>query len=396
MVANNTVFALQANSTDKTNGTVIWSKPGLGTVEASVAYANEFVYVASSTGLYKLNAATGATVGSFTNGNSFGMAPLVSDSLIVVPSASGHLLAFDKNTFAQVWGIAPAANSIAATPASFSPKKNLYLYLTRDLQVHAVNGANGTVKWVRKPTIRTYGDPGASNRTLAQAENGWPVIAEEHGFVFIRYRIDWQNSWDGPYTNGTYPPENAAARKYLADNPVQQAVFALKLDDGANAFASPPNVGNGGAGDGEFFPMGPQPIVRVVNGKEVAYVLFRNNQTCAREGWCDGREDTTMGEMVLDDTTVPGLTGGDMRFVQWSDAKNFTTPPSDPLLSRHADGRNVVHHWLWRHNFHNHWLASEAYTITDRSNSLGLSYTQPIKDGPCPQYYLATSLLCTD
>ena len=396
IVANNTVYALDKNSTNKVNGTVLWSKSGLGNLNSTVAYANEFVYVTSSNGLQKLDASNGSVAGTYNANSDLKFAPLINGNNVVVAADNGHLIAIDKNSLSKVWEYAPTSSSTSATTASYSASKNVYVYITQDLKVHAVNGTNGSLKWIRKPTVRNYGDPSTTNKSLAQAEEGWPVIAENHGIVFVRYRLDWQTLWDGPADKATFPADNATARKFLADNPAQQALFALKLDDGADAFTTPPNAGNGGAGDGGYLPMGPQPIVRVVDGKEVAYMLFRNIQTCSRESWCDGREDTTMGEMVLDNSTVTGLSGGDVRFVQWSDSKNYNTPPADPYYHDMQTDEMMYITGSGDTLFHNHWLASEAYTITDRSSGLGLSYIQPIKTTHAPnviwrQVYCPTS-----
>ena len=54
---------------------------------------------------------------------------------------------------------------------------------------------------------------------------------------------------------------------------------------------------------------GPPPVVKTLpNGSQVAYVHFRNGQT--KDSNWDGRWDSHLGEMVLNNNTVAGLTAG--------------------------------------------------------------------------------------
>jgi outer membrane protein assembly factor BamB len=348
MVANNTLFAL-----DKTTGSTLWNKSGLGTITATPAYDNESIYLPTSTGLYKLNATNGTQSGSFTAAGSISNSVTIYNTKIYIVSDAGILYAVDKSTLAKSWEY--ATGSKGATPASFSPAKNLLILTSQDLNVHAVNATDGTRKWRVKPTSRTY-QSGNLTAAGAQAEQGWPVIAEQHGIVFIRYRLDWDTLWAW----NPYPTTNTQIRANLEGKPDQQALFALKLDTGAKVFT--PAVGNGGAGDGGTLPMGPQPVIRNVDGKEVAYIIWRNALTCAGK-FCDGREDATMGEMVLDNTSVSGYSAGDVRFVKWIDIQTdemmYITMANDTL-------------------FNSHWLINSAEKITDRSASKGNSYINPI------------------
>jgi len=383
IVANNTLFAIDKNSTDKQNGNVIWSKSGFGNLQSTPAYESEIIYLAGGTSVYKINAANGQTISTYNANTNLYLAPLLLNNQIIIPTNSGSLLSLSKSTLQKNWEYTPSSPTPAATTAAYSTSKNLVIYLTQDLRAHAVNASTGISTWTRKPTNRTYGNPGESNSTLAQAEDGWPVIADNAGIVFIRYRLDWQTLWDGPNAKGLFPQDNLSARQWLANNPSNQALFALKLQDGSDAFALPPNAGNGGQGDGGYLPMGPLPIIKTINNKDVAYILWRNEAVCLRESWCDSREDTTMGEMVLDNTTVPGYTGGDVRFVQWSSDQNLTTGQDPYYKDMQTDemlfitgGGNTI--------FHNHWLTADVKRITDRSNSLGGTYTNPIKTTPMP------------
>jgi hypothetical protein len=108
----------------------------------------------------------------------------------------------------------------------------------------------------------------------------------------------------------------------------------------------------------------PQAVVkRLADGTEVAYVLWRSRQACS-PSTCDGREDTTLGEM--------DLTTGNIRFVQ--DYKNQGTMrmPTDEQSPLSMAGDTL---------FHAHWMLLQSVRITDRSASLGGSHADPIRTG---------------
>lgn len=255
---------------------------------------------------------------------------------------------------------------IGRCPCSFFSNKNVLIVNTQDLNVHAINASDGSKKWKVKPTSRIYqsGDP---NQDGAQFESGWPVIAEQHGIVFVRYRLDWNTLW----TWSPYPNTNSTIRANLQSQPNQQALFALSLDDGRKMFI--PAVGNGGAGDGGYLPMGTQPVIKqLANGQEVAYIIWRNGLACggcSTAGncggqWCDGRSDATMGEMVLDDFTVSGYQAGDVRFVRAIEIR------TDEMMNISMVGNTI---------FHSHWLINSAHRITDRNDNKGNTFINPIE-----------------
>jgi hypothetical protein len=182
-----------------------------------------------------------------------------------------------------------------------------------------------------------------------------------------------------PSTNGIFPNTNAAVRTWLQANPDQQSLFALSLDDGALSFTPAVGFGsvdlwvNGVFASGLLHSM---PVVKVwPNGDEVVYIQFRNGQSNPP----DFRWDAHMGEMVLDGTTVPGLDGGDLRFVKMSrytssatgyaqggNAYTFITDEESPIS---LAGSSL---------FFTHWGSTDSVRLTDRSTSLGLTYTNPI------------------
>jgi len=213
----------------------------------------------------------------------------------------------------------------------------------------------------------TAGDP-AQDTNLGESKNGWPVIAEAHGLVLIRYRLDWQTLW----TWSPWPGTNNEMRANLTSRPDQQAVFALSLDTGASMFVT--NVGNGGFGDGGYLPMGPQPVVKkFANGQEVAYVVSRA-APCAVSP-CDGRADSHLAEMVLDGSTVSGYQAGDVRFMRDAffptDEQPFLTVSGDMVLG-------------------GHWAFGFAHQITDRSASKG-AISNPIVTADLPHIAVADS-----
>jgi hypothetical protein len=201
----------------------------------------------------------------------------------------------------------------------------------------------------------------------------WPVVADQSGVVFLRMRLDHNTGlWGYPSTGNIWPATNAAARTFLQNNPNMQNLFALNLDDGSKKFI--PAVGYGGTEDlvnGQaFLTTGPVPVVKTnSDGSQVAYSPFRNGQGNPP----DGRWDSNMGEMVLDNTTIAGLVAGDLRFVQMNrfggqggNAYTNVTDEQNPITM----ARNTL--------FHAHWGASESVKITDRSASKGLTYLNPI------------------
>lgn len=355
-VAGNTVFALS-----QSNGSVMWSRTSIGTLLSTPVYDQEFVYVASGNNiLYKLSAANGAIISQFSASSPLNLAPLHVGEYVYVPSANGTLYKINKTTLTKVWEY--NGGSPSATPISYSSSRNILVYVTQDLFVHAISADDGSRKWRVKPTTRTYqsGNPSASG---AQAEEGWPVVADVHGIVFIRYRLDWDTLW----TWNPYPTTNAQIKANLDSRPEVQTLFPLSLDTGQKVFT--PAVGNGGAGDGGYLPMGTQPVVkRFSNGQEVVYIIWRNGLTCA-SGWCDGREDATVGEMVLDNTTVAGYSAGDVRFVRFIDIQ------TDEMMNLTMSGDTI---------FHSHWLINAAKRITDRSSGKGSTYTNPIETVDAP------------
>jgi hypothetical protein len=262
----------------------------------------------------------------------------------------------------RVWVYSGGA--AGSTPAAYSAKSGLVVYCTADLNVHAVREGDGVAAWKVKPTSHSAGWP-------YTFDGYWPVVADEHGVVFVRLNLGWGALWSGPLTGtsggGVYPLTNADTRSLLeSNNGALENLFALDLKDGSQKFV--PAVGFGGVetryrGTSVDLEEGPVPVVKVNgDGSEVAYIPFRSGQGNVP----DGRWDSHMGEMVLDSNTVAGLAAGDLRFVDFPNSYVKITDEQTPFTMA---GNTLLHA---------HWGASESVRIVDRSAGLGLSVGTPI------------------
>lgn len=360
------VYALSAAT-----GAVAWNVNPGGVITSTPAYDpyTEALFVVSANGtLYKLNAATGQTLGQFASGSAspLPLPPLLLNDRVIF-SMGNQVYALRTSNLTQLW--AYNAGSPVDTPPAYSASRNRVMVASRDLFVHAIRNTDGTQAWRVKPTPRTGGNPGSFNTTLAEVSYGWPVVAEQNGLVLIKLRLDWKTMWR-PDPPQTWPQTNADMRTYLQANPGDQALLVLDVDDGSVPFIA--NVGHGGFGDGDYMPMGPQPVIRQANGQEWAYVMMRGTP-CARTT-CDGRWDSHLGELMLNGSTVAGFGAGEVRFMRYT----FVPTDEQPQLS--LAGNQI---------FAAHWEAGIAHTITDRSASRGATSTNPILTGNLP--HLATS-----
>ncbi len=333
------------------DGRLLWRTRRAGRIYSSPAHdaATDTLFVVTSTGTVNaVHAGTGAVLRSFA-GNAPSTLPLP-PALAggrVFASLGSRVYALDKDTLTPVWSY--DAGSPVDTPPAYSASRDCVVAVSRDLFVHGIANSDGTQRWRVKPTPREPGDPGADSN-FAQAQYGWPVIAEEHGVVFVRYRLPWQTLW-----TWLWPSSNAAMRANLLAHPEEQPLFALDLDDGSVAFV--PNVGNGGFGDGGYLPMGPLPVVkRFDDATEVAYVIMRGEPCDGNASSCDGRADSHYAELLLDDSTVPGYEAGYVRYMEGT----FLPTDEQPFLSMAGD-----------HLLAGHWAVGVALGIVDRSPSRG-------------------------
>jgi hypothetical protein len=251
---------------------------------------------------------------------------------------------------------------------AYSASRDVIIFGSSDLYVHAVNNADGSQRWHVKPS------PNAPNPPSYAWTDGWPVIAEKHGIVFMRMNLAAVNGAGALSDFGNSFTTNAQVRTYLQNNPSEQNLFAMSLDTGAAAFV--PAVGYGGTedtvGGSPTSILGQVPVVKVwPNGDEVAYETFRMLPSQADYRW-----NGHIGEMVLDSSTISGMAPGDLRFVGGAalDRNTYTwiIDEENPLSMA---GTTL---------FHAHWGAQESWSITDRSSSLGGSYSNPIQTAMHP------------
>ncbi len=317
--------------------------------------------------LYKIEASNGQIVKTYSAGDVINKSVLLVPGYAYVVTRNGELHKVHTGNMSGEWVY--KAGSGAATPPAYTSTKGLMIYVTADLYVHAVREADGNSQWRVKPTPH----PARAPYTF---DGYWPVIAEQHGVVFVRMNLGVNAIWSGPlrgeWGGGVFPMTNSETRSFLqGNNGIHKNLFALNLDDGREKFI--PAVGYGGVegrvNNETVLETGPVPVVRLLpDGKEVAYSHFRSGQGNPQ----DGRWDSHMGEMVLDDSTVPGLVAGDMRFVDYHKAYVIISDEQGPITMA---GSTL---------FHAHWGASESTRILDRSNSKGLTFSDPITSEEIP------------
>jgi len=331
--------------------------PG-GNCNGTPAYdiSSGMLFIPSSNGnLYKVNPANGSTAGMYNAGSAIvGGVCLINGRAFV--SAGSTVKAVDIAGMTEAWSY--SAGSPVVMPPAYSSSRDAVVVVTQNLNVHCIKNSDGSAKWSPvKPTPGTY----SSGST--EADWGWPVIAEVHGYVLVRYRLPWSTLW----TWSPWPTDNATMRSNLQGNPSQQCVFALDLDDGSVPFIC--NVGNGGWGDNDFLPMGPAPCVRKFdNGNEVAYTVCRGDSGSGQ----DGRSDSHFGELMLDNTTVSGWQAGYVRFIDYGSdfggSEGFAFPPTDEQPFITVAGDQVLA---------GHWALGLALQMNDRSASRG-TFASPI------------------
>ena len=350
------LFALRVS-----DGSVAWQFTN-GACHATPAFANGAVFVGTQDGtLHKLESATGKSLARVSLGAPLNKAVLLAGASVYALTSEGTLHQLGAATLQRGWSYASGAR--AATLPAFSAKQNAAIFCTEDLRVHCVSARDGKALWTVKPTPLAPSDG-------ATFSGGWPVIAEEHGIVFVRLALGKVDAtlWSGGGPKGKWPTNNAAIRQRLVEQPRLKNLFALRLSDGGEAFV--PAVGPAGVEDlreGEpWLVPHAFPVVRVVDGHEVAYVPWRNGDT--RDAKWDARWDSHLGEMALDDATTPGLAAGEVRFVQFEEHGGWMhiTDEACPLTMA---GDTL---------FSAHWDVSVAARITDRSATRGFTRLEPI------------------
>lgn len=286
------------------------------------------------------------------------------------------------------------SGAVPATPAAYSASRACLVFGCSDLTIHCVLASNGTNKWAAvNPSGQAAGTSAPSGNAYT-FEGGWPVIADQHGYVFI-----WQS---GPAVGnhsggvGLYPNTNTDTRTWLVANPAQRCLFVLSLDTGTEPFV--PAVGSltaegiKGTSNLEMHPSH-LPVVRVLPatdptnpGGEVVYIKFRNGQAATDANTAHGntnvdyRWDGHMGEMVLDDAQISGYAPGDLRFVQFANYKEYypeytgTNGTSECYIEDETSPLYLAGDTL----IYNHWASVDSARLGTRTASVGSGYSNPI------------------
>ena len=347
---------------DREDGTESWRRSFEGTAQATPAWdrRTDTVLVVSLDGrLHRLDAASGETLAVADLPGAGATPPLLVEDRVYL-GAGNALVALSATSLNEIWRY-DAGAQVETAPA-YSTVTNRVVIGTADLYVHAVDAADGSGLWRVKPTPRVPPDdpdqPVYSGNE-ASFRHAWPVVADAHGLVLIKLRLDWQTMWNyGPLVT------NEAIRQFMVDNPDQQALMALDLDSGENAFIA--NIGHGGFGNGDYMPMGPQPVIRTrADGSQQAFMVIRGSDVY------DERWDSHFGELVLDDS-LPGLQPGYVRWIQYPGLVDYLLTDEQPNLSMAGD-----------HLFGGHWMAGYAIELDNQAPPLG-SYSAPITSNPLP------------
>jgi hypothetical protein len=391
VTGNGLVYIPYNNGTDnvtgitalsETDGSLIWDISPGGRLNASAAYDpdTQTVFVGSLTGIvYKINSATGQVLSMFTAAAPISTPVLLASDSVYI-SAGNYVYRLNKFNMTQTWRY-DAGAFIQQVPA-YSPSRDLIIVGSSDgtpdgtgyenLNVIAIRNSDGTQAWRvdPNPALRYQPDlsfdPPAENIDAIEWENGWPVIAEQHGYVLMQLRSLWWYEIDGSVRY----PTNSQWRTYFQNNPDRRKLYVLDLDDGSQPFLT--TVLNAGFNNSNYSPMGPQPVIKTwPNGDEVAYTITYNstiNGPCTNP--VDRQCSAGFAELLLDDQTVSGYTGGDVRLIRGNQGDSTIQTDEHGYMSMAGDMF-----------FYNHWAYAAGHRITNRDDSLGLPYSNAIQAG---------------
>jgi hypothetical protein len=337
-------------------GKLLWISNHLGAdITNTVAYdpESESVYVGTTNGrFWRLDASNGSTIRSNRPGGSILMAPLLVGNVVYIGSTNGLFYGFNKWDLTPVWTVYDAKAPLIGSSAYSQAQDGLLILLAEDRTVHAIQSGTGKLAW--RVSVNADIDP---LRETVFADT-YPVVSEANGVVIIRSYLDWSKMWQ---PDGGAPANVDGIREFLSNNMEYQSFFVLDLKTGKQLYVAPIMIGAIGNG-GDFESTPPQAVIKLLpDGSEVAYVLWRSSQACLSDT-CDGREDTTIGEM--------DLKTGDIRFVQaFKNQGNFRLP-SDEQSPLSMAGNTL---------FHAHWMVLGSLQIIDRAPGYGMSIQNPIK-----------------
>ena len=338
-------------------GQQVWHYTG-GDVQATPAYDTSTgnVYTSTRDGrIVKLNGNTGSILGTYSTNDTILKPLLLTTDSVITTTVQGNVHKINLTTMTKEWTY--DAGSEITTTASYSPSTGRIFFGTNDLNVHAVS-STGQQVWKSKPTVRSA----TEYCGLYNYDYRWPVVADIPGVVFIRMRNPH------PFDDGGNT--NTEIRNYLTNTPDKQTLFALDTNTGAKKFipAIQPDGSdhrppcNGATGQ-LFHAISAAPVIKTLNGKQYAYMPWRNSQSSY-----DARWDGFMGEMVLDSTSISGYQAGDLRFIQF---KGQIDPNmiADEIHPVSMAGDTIFHH---------HTNNVDSHRITDRSVTKGSTMNTPI------------------
>jgi hypothetical protein len=367
---------------DELTGAQIWNKTPGGNLTTSAAYdyTTTAVYVTSSNGnVYKLNPATGATLGSVTTNGAITTSPLLAAGYLYVVSPD-RMYKINPATMAIVW--THQANSPLRQVPAYSASQDILIVgtantTTNKLQVLAVNNTTGQQAWrTNINDVLTYDPIGIFlNRGDEYAEvydwaAGWPVVVDNKNLVLMQLRSSWYYEIDGGLRLAT----NSAYRTALdGPNRTHRKLYALFLDTGLEAFTTV--VQNAGFNNSQYSPMGPQPVIKTwTNGSNIDTVAYTVTYNSTANGPCTNNTIRDCGaafaELVLDNTTIPGYQAGDVRLIRSNEGTATIQTDEHGYMSMAGDMF-----------FYSHWAFAAGHRITNRADSLGMPYSAAIQAG---------------
>jgi outer membrane protein assembly factor BamB len=219
-----------------------WATTTGGPVFSSPAFANGNLYVGSEDNkVYRLNAATGAVVWSYTTGMSVLSSPAVNAGVgVYVGSEDFKVYALNPSTGAKLWSTA-TGSFVVSSPTYV----NGVVYVgSEDDKVYALNASSGALKW-------SYPTSGIVKSSPAVA-NGVVYIGSADTFVYALNASSGALKWARSISNVSYPsPAVANGVVYVGEDDMN--LYALDAGSGAvlwsattgGAFISSPAVANG-------------------------------------------------------------------------------------------------------------------------------------------------------
>ncbi len=198
-----------------TSGNQVWHLTGTR-FNATPAYdpATGKLYAGGENGLlYQIDVRNGSVLKTYQADSPLNQSILLVGKYAFLVTDNGELQKVDTETMRQVWKY--ASGSSAATPPSYSASKDVIVYCTDDLYVQAVNNSDGSLRWRVKPTPHEAVYP-------YTFKGYWPVIADQHGVVFVRMNLGmdalWSGTLKGSTGDGVYPKTNQEIRQLLEAN----------------------------------------------------------------------------------------------------------------------------------------------------------------------------------